>query len=205
MKTLKPFLTALFVLLISTQAFAMTASYDQKISMGGKAIATIKVSTMDKFMKAESDFGGMKSVMLRNDKGVYSYLPEQKVATKIPAELDRPNLTRDIPRYLEFLKENGGEKIGSEKIGSYDCDVYSFTEPNIKKPSKAWVWKEKSFPIKIEVQAPEGTTIVELENINLNAKFQVSDFDLPGDVRIMNFPPNPSSAAAAAVPAEKKV
>lgn len=207
MKLTKFLFLFLSILFISGRAFALTASYDQKISMGGKVVATIKVQSKDDLLKAESDFGGLQSIMLKNKEGLFSWLPAQKVATKIPAALDRPNLTRDIPRYMEFLKENGGQKVGSEKVGNYETDVYTFNEPNIKKPGKAWVWREKNFPVKIEVQAPEAVTTIELENINLDAKIDDSNFDLPKDVKLLDFPPRgaqanlpPASTKAEAAP-----
>ncbi len=57
--------------------------------------------------------------------------------------------------------------------------------------------------MKIEVQAPEATTIIEMENINFDAKLQDSDFSVPADVKLMDFPQRPTGApgAPAAAPA----
>ena len=180
------------------QSFALEATYDQKVSVDGNAIATIKVSTKGELMKAESNFGGMITVMIRNASGTYSYLPVQKMATKIPASMDRPNLTRDLPHFMEFLQKNKGEKIGSEKVGTYETDVYKFVEPISKKDAKAWVWKEKSFPVKIEVKAPEGLTLVELSNINIGAKVDEASFQLPADTKIIDLEKTGPNAAAKA-------
>lgn len=188
MKISKALFFFLFAAVLSPSAFALTATYDQKISMGGNVVATVKVAAKDDLLRAESNFSGMQTVMLRNKEGMFSYLPVQKVATKIPPFMDRPNVTRDIPKYMEFLKSNGGQKIGDEKVDGKDTEVYSFVEPNIKKPGKAWIWKEKQFPIKIEVQAPEGVTTIDIQNVNFQPSLKDEDFQLPKDTKIVNFP-----------------
>lgn len=181
-------------ILFSGRAMAMTVSYDQKVSIDSNPVATIKVLVRDEQMRAESDFNGVTSVLYRNAKGTYSYLPQQKMAALLPAALDRPNITRDIPNYMEFLNKNEGKKTGTETLNGVECDVYTFMEPNILRPGKSWVWKEKSFPVKIEVDAPEGKTTIEISNVNFAPAVQDSDFELPADAKIFDpttmFPDN---------------
>ena len=185
--------------LVTSPVWAVSVSYDQKVSVGGNPVATIKVLFKDDLMRAESDFNGMKSILLRNKKGTFSYLPEQKMAAQMPAALDRPNITRDIPKYMEFLEKNEGKKTGTETINGVECDVYTFVEPNIKQPGKAWIWREKSFPVKIEVDAPEGKTTIEMANINFSPASQDSDFDVPSDAKIFD----PTSGAPKLPPASE--
>ena len=179
-------LTALISLTISAQAFAFSTSYDQKVSVNGNLVATIKVISQDDNLRAESDFRGMKSVMLRNKTGAYSYFPAQNMATKIPPAMERPNLTKDLPHYMEFLKKNHAKKVGTEKYKDHDCDIYTFIEPNIKKDGKVWVWREKQFPLKIEVNAPEGLTQVELNSIQFDPKIDAATFNLPPTAKIID-------------------
>ncbi len=181
------FLLSAFLFLFSRQAMAMTVSYEQKVSVNNNVIATVKVLTRDETMRAESDFNGMKTVMFRNPKGLFSYLPSQNIATQIPASLDRPNLTRDIPKFKSLLDSYKAEKIGEEKFGDYDCEVYSYTEPMLQKPAKAWLWKEKSFPVKIEVDAPEGMTRIEIVNINFAPAVNDKDFEVPESAKMVTF------------------
>jgi outer membrane lipoprotein-sorting protein len=188
-------LFTLFLLTLTSQAFAFSVSYDQKVSVESNVVANIKVVVKEENMWAESDFGGFKTVLLRNDKGTFSYIPEQKVATKIPAAMDRPNLTRDLPHFMEFLKTNKAEKVGSEKVDGKDCDIYKFMEPTVQQEAKAWVWTEKQFPVKIEVPAPEGLTVVELYNIQFDPKVEANTFVLPEDVRIMDMEAMQQNAA----------
>ncbi len=90
----------------------MTVSYEQKVSVGDQVIANVKVVNRENSMRAESDFSGLKTVMLRNTKGLFSYLPAQNMATQIPAAMDRPNLSKDIPRFGDFLKSVSAVKSG---------------------------------------------------------------------------------------------
>lgn len=191
-------LSIFFSLLLTSQTFAFSVSYDQTVSIDAKPMAVIKVMVQDEKMRAESDFGGMKSILLRNETGSYSYMPEQKMATKIPAAMDKPNLTRDLPHFMDFLTKNNGQKIGAEKIGGKDCDIYRFTEPMVQQESKAWVWTEKQFPVKIEVPAPEGLTLVELSNIQFDPAVDPSLFQLPGDVKVIDFEAQQQAASAPA-------
>ena len=196
-KTICAAMIALGVLCgLNSPLFAFAVSYDQKVSVNQSPIATIKVIVKDEKMHAESNFGGMTSVMIRNESGVYSYLPAQKMATKIPASMDRPNLTRDLPHFMDFLNKNGATKIGSEKIAAYDCDIYKFTEPTIKKDAKAWIWKEKGFPVKIEVNATEGLTVVELTNIQFTVNPDDATFKLPADAKIIDLEKGPGGLGA---------
>ncbi len=180
-------LLAIFLFLaFSSRVFAFSVSYDQKVSVNKSPIANIKVVVKDNNMRAESNFGGMASVMIRNESGSYSYLPAQKMATKLPASMDRPNMTRDLPHFMDFLNKNSGKKVGNEKLGEFDCDIYTFIEPTIKKEAKAWIWKQKEFPVKIEVDAPEGLTSVEMSNVQFEPKIDDSAFKLPAEAKVID-------------------
>lgn len=198
------FLAAVFISAFFAQisaAFSFSVSYDQSVSLDSNPVAEVKVVVKDEFMKAESKFGDMTSVMYRNETGVYSYLPAQKVATKIPPSMDAPNLTRDLPNFMAYLQKNSGVKIGAEVLNGLDCDIYEFNEPTIQKLSKAWIWREKSFPVKIEVPAPEGLTIVELSNIQFDPPTDPAVFQLPADAEIVDF--NTMAAGASSAPPEE--
>lgn len=174
------------MLTVSAQAWAVTVSYDQKVSVDNNPVATLNVLVQDDKMRAESDFNGVKSILYRNEKGTFTYMPAQKLAAQMPPMLDRPNITRDIPRYQEFLTQNNGVKAGAETVNGVECDIYTFTEPNINRPGKVWMWREKSFPVKIEVEAPEGKTTIEILNINFSPAVSEADFQVPDGVKIFD-------------------
>lgn len=194
-------LISILLLLIhpsSLEAYAV--SYEQKVSIANNMVAIVKVIVQDKNMWAQSSFSGMETIVIRNPTGAYSYLPSVKTATKIPAEMDRPNLTTDLPNFLDFLKKNGGTKIGSEQAGGKNTDVYKFTEPTLQKEAKVWVWTEKNFPVKIEVPAPDGVTLVELYNIQFEPPIASGQFELPADTKIVDLQAVPTEPAAGSNP-----
>lgn len=194
------FLTAVFISAFFAQlsaAYSFSVSYDQTVSLDNNPIAEVKVIVKDDSMRAESKFGDMTSVMFRNETGVYSYLPAEKVATKIPPSMDAPNLTRDLPDFMNYLQKNSGTKIGTEVLNGLDCDIYEFNEPTIQKLSKAWIWREKSFPVKIEVPAPEGLTVVQLSNIQFDPPTDPAVFQLPAETEIVDFNTMAAGASSA--------
>ena len=172
-------------------ALAASVTFDQQVSVKGTAIATVKVWSKDDLMKAESEFHGMKLILLRNPKGTFTYNPAQKQATKLPKAIEKTNLTAQLPHYLEFLKKNQAVKAGSETVDGRECDIYTFTEPVIRRSARAWIWREKKFPVKIEVESPGGSTIVELKNIQFDPKLAESDFELPKDIKVLEIPEMP--------------
>ncbi len=191
-----------FLFIPYSGAYCFSVSYDQTVKLENNLVAEVKVVVKDDFMRAESKFGDAVSVMYRNETGIYSYLPAEKVATKIPAAMDTPNLTRDLPNFTDYLQRNAGVKTGSEVLNGLQCDIYEFNEPTIQKKSKAWIWTEKSFPVKIEVPAPEGLTTVELSNIQFDPIVEASVFQLPAEAEVIDFNNLPSQSAKAAEDAE---
>ena len=77
--------------------------------------------------------------------------------------------------------------IGSQKIGSYDCDIYEFTDPRLNAVSKVWLWREKEFPIKVETRVPGGAVITLMENVNIGDDIDDSEFILPPGMEIIDF------------------
>lgn len=49
-----------------------------------------------------------------------------------------------------------------------------------------WVWKQKQFPVKITMNGPDGQSVVELSNIQLDASTSDTDFQLPAGVQVMD-------------------
>lgn len=180
--------TLLFALGLSfsfiSNSFAFSAAYDQIIKVNGKEVTTFKVKLQDKNIRVENNMGGTAMMIIRNDKGTFNYLKDQNIATKMPAELDRPNLADDLPQYKAFLEKNNAKVVGSEKVGTYDTDVYEFVDPTTQMKTKAWLWKEKEFPVKFEVNAPEGLTTVEMSGVVLGETYPTTDFELPADAKI---------------------
>ncbi|HLD49790.1 MAG TPA: hypothetical protein VJC08_01180 [bacterium] len=186
------------LLLNLPSALAVSVSFDQEVSVKGNLIASVKVQTKDDRMRAESEFHGMKLVLIHNDKGTFTYNVLQKQATQLPKAVEKTNLTAQLPRYLEFLEKNHAVKTGTEKIDGRECDIYKYTEPIIKRDARAWIWREKKFPLKIEVDSPGGNTVIELKNIQFDPKVTDADFELPKDVKVVELPEMPPAGSGPA-------
>src|SRR3989338_748830 len=164
---------------------AFSVSYEQVITTNGAPMASFKVTVQDQNLRVESQWGGLDAIMIRNDTGQYNYIPSQNTATRIPLALHRPNLTDDLPNYTEFLQKNRATVVGSEEIQGRQTDIYQFTDPIGLGDTKAWVWKDKQFPIKIEVRNTQGTTVVELNNVQFDIAVEPAVFQIPDGVEVV--------------------
>jgi outer membrane lipoprotein-sorting protein len=84
--------------------------------------------------------------------------------------------------------------IGTDTFDGHLCDVWQWTEQvagagtsteNVT--SKVWVWKDKSFPVKMESTISSGTTTIEYRNIVFGT-LSDSLFQLPAGVQITSMP-----------------
>ncbi len=192
-KSVSIFLLALFA--VNSQALAFSTSFQQKISQGTLTI-DLKVQMKEKKMRVESNFGGVPSVTIRNDHGTYHYNPGQKTATKIPAELARPNVADELPNFTQFLKKQKAKLVGSETVDGHACDVYQFKDPATFADAKAWVWKEKNFPLKIEIGSPtRGLTRIEMRDIQWDQAIDDGIFELPAGLTVVDLEQMPERLA----------
>jgi hypothetical protein len=76
-------------------------------------------------------------------------------------------------------------KVGTETIDGKLCDVYQWTYQGTT--TKEWIWKDKSFPIKMESTSSSGTTTIEYKNIVFGT-LSNDLFQLPAGVEIVQFP-----------------
>jgi hypothetical protein len=76
-------------------------------------------------------------------------------------------------------------KVGTETLDGKLCDVYQYTYQSVS--AKVWVWKEKSFPIRMESTTPDGTMVIEYKNI-VFGPLSNDLFQLPAGVQIMQLP-----------------
>ena len=179
------FLFLMSGLLIQT-GFAFQAVFDQEISVGGEQIGKFKIHLKDNKMRVESLGGPVRAILIRNSDGLFNYLPDRNVAARM-TQASHANLADDIPNYMDYLKENNASKLGSETVNGYPCDIYEFFEPISRGKSKAWVWTGKNFPVKIEVDTPQGLTIVTFANIQLDTEIDDELFKVPSSVQIIDW------------------
>lgn len=205
----KPVSFAVFLIAaaIPQTGLAFTGSYEETISMSERPVAKFKVTAKGDFVKTEFLNDEDPEQVIKNASGTYRIIPSQKVALKLPDLGEKENLLDDMDNYQEFLKQNQAKVIGSEKLQDKDTDIYEFIDPMTQKNAKAWVWKEKNLPLKIEVQANEGLLSVELSNVDLVTPIEDSLFTIPEEFKVVELKPAglpeaAPAAAAEAVPAQ---
>ncbi len=174
------------MLAVSSSSFAFSGSYYQTISLNDEAVVEFRVSVDGDNVRTEFPKTPESEVVIKNESGTYRYSPSQKTAIKLPSNIETGSLLDDMNDYKAFLEKHQGEKKGQEKIGEYETTLYHFIDPLTQKEAKAWVWEEKNFPVKIVVEAPEGTLTVALSEINLDSQVDSSLFQLPEGTNVVD-------------------
>jgi outer membrane lipoprotein-sorting protein len=115
---------------------------------------------------------------------LYTWYPDQNIACQTTMDPTTDNPMQDVDQIIPV-------KVGTETLNGKTCDVYQYTFEDVTE--KVWVWKEKSFPIKMEATTPSGTTVIEYQNI-VFGNLSDSLFTIPSSVQMQPYPcyPMPS-------------
>ena len=176
----------LFVCTQSLNAFALTASFDKKISIKDTVLIKLKVAIHNQSYRLEptfrsgTDLEGIETIItLKNPEGTFSYFPDKKKAIRMLAPWTQIDLITELQDFSQYLERLGATLVSSETLGDYECDVYTYQDPTYRGENKAWVWKEAPFPIKIELENGGLLQTMEYSNINLDLKVDDSYFQVP--------------------------
>jgi hypothetical protein len=87
------------------------------------------------------------------------------------------------------LAKQGYKKVGSEKMGQYDCDVYAAKMSHKDKSMDIKLWRPKSLKevpaVRVEAKPQgEGVIVTELKDIQVKTQ-AASHFEVPKDYRNM--------------------
>jgi len=161
--------------------------YDQVMTASGQTQQiTMQIYMKDAWLSDKMKFryeiseGGQTMIYLIDlaTRTYLWYLPQEKIAYKM-----------DMGQAPENPVENADQiipvKVGTETVDGKLCDVYQWTFEGSS--MKQWIWKEKSFPIRMESTTSSGTTIIEYKNIVFGT-LSDSLFQLPAGVQITQFP-----------------
>ena len=162
--------------------------YDQVMTTSGQTQSTtlhmyIKDAWLSDKMKFRYEIaeGGTTMIMLYDfaARTAYEYFPDQNMAYRIDfGQAEQSNPTENANQIIPV-------KDGTEIIDGKSCDIYQWTYQGMT--GKEWIWKEKSFPIRMESTTSSGTTIIEYKNIVFGT-LSDSLFQLPAGVQITQFP-----------------
>jgi outer membrane lipoprotein-sorting protein len=162
----------------------LSAAFDQTVSVDGDDSRS-KVMIKDASFRVELEAPGARSIIIRNPKGIFSYLPEEGKAMRLPA-LAPAQRPLDVEGYASRLRRMQAVKIGEEIVQGHPCDIYEFADQEAGgAATKAWVRQQRGFPVRIEVEQPDGLMVVELSNIQLDAELDDALFELPAGVDVM--------------------
>ena len=164
--------------------WARSVSYDQKTVMDDE-VTTAKVIIQDEKFRMEAVQEGTTTVAIRNDQGIFTYLPDEHLAMKLPAlETSQGGVAGDINDYVGYVNERNGKVIRQETVNGTLCDVYEFADPANNNATTAWVWKEREFPLRLETDGPEGHIVTEFVNIQFDVPVSPSLFEIPAGVEM---------------------
>ena len=176
---------ALGVCVAGAGAEAFSVSYDQKTTQG-RQVTTGTVSMKDEMFRMDMMADGQAMAIIHNASGTYTYMPAEGMAMKLAALNSSQRPIEHADNYPQYLKERQAQRIGDETVDDHPCEVYQFTDPEIRGTVTAWLWTEKQFPIKMEIDEGSVKTLVEIRNIQLGAVIPDALFQLPADVQVMD-------------------
>jgi outer membrane lipoprotein-sorting protein len=168
----------------AVQVCAYSVSFDQKAT-SSQGTFNSKVMIKDKNLRMETTVEGMNSVIIRNQDGVFNYMPDSNTAMRMSGLDPMQEAASQSDNYLGYLQDNNAKLLGVETVRGYVCDVFEFAGEDGNN-TKAWVWKEKQFPVQTQTTGPDGMIHSEVSNIEIGAALSDELFVLPPDVQVMD-------------------
>lgn len=159
-----------------------SVKYDMVMTAPGQDTMTSKVWLKGEKMKTESEVEGETSITIIDgeEEVMYVYMPDENMAYK----MDFSNAPESAVGETEDILDFDYEIIGTETVDGKSCLVVQWTDEGMT--SKTWIWKDRGFPIKMEITTSEGTTTIEYKNIQF-VNISDSEFELPAGVQIISF------------------
>ena len=171
--------------LAAGEAAAFSVSYDQKTTQG-RNVMNGKMSLKDELFRMETTADGQAAVIIHNREGTFTVMPSEGMAMRTPAIHPGQQAIRGADNYAQYLQQHHAERIGSETIDGRACEIYRFSDPEAGGMVTAWVWKEKMFPVRYEIEGAEGKMLIELSNLQLGASIPDDVFQLPAGVQVLD-------------------
>lgn len=157
-------------------------TYDYVATFSGEQINS-KVWVKEGNMRIEMivpEAGKMISIINTQKNAVYSYSPEQNMATKIP--LDQSEVDTISPQdYSENMNSESMKYIKNETLDGKKCLIYEVSDQDEK--VKVWLWEDYGIPLRVE--ASDEGMLVEYKNIKVE-DIDDSLFVLPVGINIMD-------------------
>ena len=161
--------------------------YDMVATAPGEAAVTIKMWRKGNKMRMEGTFEGKSMVYLVNvdEQLAYMYFPAENTAMKIGLGEAQEAAGESPTEQSESIVKYNPVTLGTETLDGKSCLVIEYTTET--DDVKMWVWTEYGLPIKTESTTAEGTSVVELKNIE-SGDISDSIFELPAGVQLIEIP-----------------
>ena len=177
-------------LVFTSMAFAVefSANLNQKMTSGERSMSmtgTIYVKGLLQRQDLTTPMG-KQTVIIRPDKGVmwmimtaqksYMERPIQKMNMKNPPTVE--SMLKKMPNF---------KKIGSERIGAYQCDKYKFADKARNLSGVVSISPKLKQELKSDVTTPQGKMSLILSNIKEGTQ-KASLFNIPAGFKKMTMP-----------------
>ncbi len=161
--------------------------YDMVATSPEGEVMTTKIWWEGKKMRMEGTFEGKRMVYLVDvdEQLAYMYFPAENTAMKIGLGKAQETAGESPTEQSESIVKYNPVTLGTETLDGKSCLVIEYTTET--DDVKMWVWTKYGLPIKTESTTDEGTSVIELKNIDFG---DISDsmFELPAGVQIMQIP-----------------
>jgi hypothetical protein len=121
---------------------------------------------------------------------MFILMPGSKEAMRSPIQARRPG-TSPVNLFSEVAKiKQHGKKVGSEKVGRYQADIYEQVLPVNQKGIKGNVTTRTSVspgvpvPVKVVTKTSMGQSVMLLKSVKVNPVIPDSMFELPPGTKI---------------------
>lgn len=179
-KTLAACIMAIACCILTTgyaSAAEFSATMKQTIA-DGKQSMSMQGKIYIKGVMQRQEFGNSNSkrvIIVRPDKGVvWQLMPSDKSYREQPI----PKQTTQPPIDSIIKKAPGAKKIGTTKIGNYQCDKYQYTDKEKKVTGVICVSPKLNHELKSVITTPRGKVTTELVDIK-EGKLAQSLFEIP--------------------------
>ena len=134
-----------------------------------------------KKMRTEMTAEGQTTIMLidLDTRIMYMYMPAQNMAIRM-------NMNDTVPtpanEEAQSVTDFTYTIIGTENYDGKSCLVVEYTSQGTV--TRMWVWKEKGYPVKVEMTAAGGKSVIEYKNFDFG-DIPDSMFVLPDSVQVV--------------------
>ena len=161
--------------------------YDMVITAPGQAAMTMKVWLKGEKMRSEGTFEGQSMIYIldRSKQLSYVYIPSQNIAMTMDFRKAQESVGESPVEQSESVAKYDPVTLGTEVLDGKTCLIIEYTTET--EQVKMWIWTNYGWPIRTETTTAQGTSVVELKNIELG-NIPDSMFELPAGVQMMEIP-----------------